>query len=500
MGDSAHSAQSPHGEPCPCSLRGGLPRPGVERDHKRARGCEEPYVDRSERSAGNAKVVGRRQGPDSRTPRERAVGGARAHILGQFTSQGYSALERAATNQGGPSAVQMVESFDVEAYLEAQIEPAAARQEDAHEQQDARGPVEHENRAHDRDGRPRDDQPRDHGVKRQRYDDRRSEDRSRHRDDRHRRYDYRDDRDGRRRGGERDDRRRDYDRRDYYDRRDERRYDRRRSRSRSPAPGRDRREARERRGRSRSTSEDKRQTEQEVEEKRQKDEINDLTKDQRTVFVSQLVMKVNERNIREFFEKIGKVNDVILIRDKYTNRHKGFAYVEMADLETVPMVLMLCGTVPDFQKFPILVKASEAEKNFLAKQETVASAAAPQVVTDGGGNAANANRLYIGNLHVNITEDDLKTVLSPFGEVEQVQIHRDEVGTSKGYAFVRFANSADAQVAMNKLSGLELAGKAIKVGFVTENTGNASSTAASGIYKLSACLVLFRTAQLTPRT
>ena len=373
----------------------------------------------------------------------------------------------------------MCAAQDVEAYLEAQIEPAAAQRQD-----DERGPADHENRAHDRDGRPRDDHPRDHGGKRQRYDDRRSEDRSRHRDDRYRRHDhYRDDRDGRRRGGDRDDRRRDYDRRDHYDRRDERRYDRRRSRSRSPASGRDRREARERKGRSRSASEDKRQTEQEVEEKRQKDEINDLTKDQRTVFVSQLVMKVNERNIREFFEKIGKVNDVILIRDKYTNRHKGFAYVEMADLEAVPMVLMLCGTVPDFQKFPILVKASEAEKNFLAKQETVASAPAPHASADGSlVSAANANRLYIGNLHVNITEDDLKTVLSPFGEVEQVQIHRDEVGTSKGYAFVRFANSADAQVAMNKLSGLELAGRAIKVGFVTENTGTASSTAASGGY------------------
>ena len=323
----------------------------------------------------------------------------------------------------------MCAAQDVEAYLEAQIEPAAAQRQD-----DERGPADHENRAHDRDGRPRDDHPRDHGGKRQRYDDRRSEDRSRHRDDRYRRHDhYRDDRDGRRRGGDRDDRRRDYDRRDHYDRRDERRYDRRRSRSRSPASGRDRREARERKGRSRSASEDKRQTEQEVEEKRQKDEINDLTKDQRTVFVSQLVMKVNERNIREFFEKIGKVNDVILIRDKYTNRHKGFAYVEMADLEAVPMVLMLCGTVPDFQKFPILVKASEAEKNFLAKQETVASAPAPHASADGSlVSAANANRLYIGNLHVNITEDDLKTVLSPFGEVEQVQIHRDEVGTSKG--------------------------------------------------------------------
>merc|ERR1719456_802222 len=111
-------------------------------------------------------------------------------------------------------------------------------------------------------------------------------------------------------------------------------------------------------------------TEKQIRKIRQQTEIDDLTKDQRTVFVSQLVMKATEKQIRKFFEKVGKVRDVIMIRDKYTNRHKGYAYVELNDLESVPMVLMLNGTVPDFQRFPILVKASEAEKNFLAKQES----------------------------------------------------------------------------------------------------------------------------------
>ena len=154
------------------------------------------------------------------------------------------------------------------------------------------------------------------------------------------------------------------------------------------------------------------------------------------------------------------------------------------------MVLMLSGTVPDFQKFPILVKASEAEKNFLAKQDTPAPAAAAVAggdSTDPGMTmtANGANRLYIGNLHVNITDDDLKTVLAPFGQVEQVHIHRDEVGTSKGYAFVKFVNPNDAHVAMNKLAGLELAGKPIKVGFVNEGGGAAANnSAASGNWRL----------------
>ena len=48
-------------------------------------------------------------------------------------------------------------------------------------------------------------------------------------------------------------------------------------------------------------------------------------------------MKAEERGVRKYFEKVGKVKQVIMIRDKYTNRHKGFAYVEMKDLESIPV-------------------------------------------------------------------------------------------------------------------------------------------------------------------
>lgn len=42
--------------------------------------------------------------------------------------------------------------------------------------------------------------------------------------------------------------------------------------------------------------------------------------------------------------------------------------MEMKSLESLPIVLQLNDRVPDFQKFPVMVKASEAEKNYLAKQ------------------------------------------------------------------------------------------------------------------------------------
>ena len=120
------------------------------------------------------------------------------------------------------------------------------------------------------------------------------------------------------------------------------------------------------------------------EDGRKKDELNELeelTKDQRTVFVSQLVMKTTDQNLREYFGQLGQVKSIVMIRDKNTGRHKGAGYVEMGELEAIPMVLQLNGTYPPWQpRFPILVKASEAEKNFIARKE--ASAVAQQAAED----------------------------------------------------------------------------------------------------------------------
>lgn len=48
-------------------------------------------------------------------------------------------------------------------------------------------------------------------------------------------------------------------------------------------------------------------------------------------------------------------------------------------------------------------------------------------------------RLYVGSLHFNLTESDIKQVFEPFGELEFVDLHRDPMtGRSKGYAFVQY--------------------------------------------------------------
>ena len=45
-------------------------------------------------------------------------------------------------------------------------------------------------------------------------------------------------------------------------------------------------------------------------------------------------------------------------------------------------------------------------------------------------------RLYVGNLHQNITEDMMTGIFEPFGALDTVTLIKNETGNSKGYGFV----------------------------------------------------------------
>lgn len=79
-----------------------------------------------------------------------------------------------------------------------------------------------------------------------------------------------------------------------------------------------------------------------------------------------------------------------------------FRYIEFYDAMSVPMAIALCGQPLLGQ--PVMVKPSEAEKN-LVQSNTAAGAGGPIGPYSGG-----ARRLYVGNLHFNITEDQLRQV------------------------------------------------------------------------------------------
>nr|XP_009384003.1 PREDICTED: RNA-binding protein 39 isoform X2 [Musa acuminata subsp. malaccensis] len=190
----------------------------------------------------------------------------------------------------------------------------------------------------------------------------------------------------------------------------------------------------------------------------------DPERDQRTVFAYQLSLKADERDVYEFFSRAGKVRDVRLIMDRNSRRSKGVGYIEFYDVMSVPMAIALSGQLLLGQ--PVMVKPSEAEKN-LVQSNTAAGGAGLT-----GANSGAARKLYVGNLHLNITEPQLRQVFEPFGQVELVQLPLDpQTGLCKGYGFIQFARLEDARAAQSLNGQLEIAGRTIKVSAVTDQAG-----------------------------
>ena len=75
------------------------------------------------------------------------------------------------------------------------------------------------------------------------------------------------------------------------------------------------------------------------------------------------------------------------------------------------------------------------------------------------------NRLYVGNLSFNITEDSLRTALEETGgSVKDIHIVTDrETGRPRGFAFAEMADDTQAHAAIQALDGKELDGRNLTV-------------------------------------
>jgi len=74
------------------------------------------------------------------------------------------------------------------------------------------------------------------------------------------------------------------------------------------------------------------------------------------------------------------------------------------------------------------------------------------------------NRLLIGNLSLETTEDSVEELFSSSGHVQSVVLIKDpQSGKKKGFAFVEMSSKAEAQVAIKELDGEKIDGRSIIV-------------------------------------
>ncbi len=73
-------------------------------------------------------------------------------------------------------------------------------------------------------------------------------------------------------------------------------------------------------------------------------------------------------------------------------------------------------------------------------------------------------RLYVGNLSFDVTETDLREMLSQHGPVNEINVVMDQItGRARGFAFVTMNTQEGANAAALALNGKEWKGRALTV-------------------------------------
>ncbi|GMH19456.1 hypothetical protein Nepgr_021297 [Nepenthes gracilis] len=171
-----------------------------------------------------------------------------------------------------------------------------------------------------------------------------------------------------------------------------------------------------------------------------------------TIFVGDLPSDVTDYTLQETFKgRYPSLKGAKIVIDRLTGRSKGYGFVRFGDESEqlramTEMNGVLCSTRP-MRIGPAAnkknVSATASYQNFQGTQSD---------------SDPNNTTIFVGNLDANVTDDHLRQVFSPYGELVHVKI---PVGKRCG--FVQFANRSCAEEALRMLNGAQLGGQNIRL-------------------------------------
>jgi len=142
------------------------------------------------------------------------------------------------------------------------------------------------------------------------------------------------------------------------------------------------------------------------------------------LFIGQVPREYTESDIRSLFEPYGDIHSFNLLEDKATGQHKGCAFLTFYSNES----------------------ATAAQEDLHGKK-TLPGARNPMQVKPAASEVSPENRkLFCGMLSKSLTEDELISMFSPYGTIQDLTILK-----GKGCAFILYENRLQAQNAIKAM-------------------------------------------------
>ncbi|KAL1453971.1 hypothetical protein WDU94_010271 [Cyamophila willieti] len=175
---------------------------------------------------------------------------------------------------------------------------------------------------------------------------------------------------------------------------------------------------------------------------------HDPSKDDRTVFLSNMDFALGEETIRETLGTVGVIEEVRLVKN-FKGLSKGFAYVVFSKKSEAQAALGMDRIKID--KRPLFISECNPEK----------SARKPGLKFAVG--VLEKNKLFVKNLPFSTTESDLREMFGKYGELRDVRLVVHRSGKSKGLAYVEYSNEVSASQALLQTDNMEVGDKRIEV-------------------------------------
>ena len=178
------------------------------------------------------------------------------------------------------------------------------------------------------------------------------------------------------------------------------------------------------------------------------------------VYINNIDPCISSVDLKEICERYGgRVVSAIVIKERGVSLGYGFCNFASHE-EAVHAVEEMNNLFIMGKRLAVSRAASKADRAKFLRS----------VHSPSGRPGENAN-VYVKNLDYSIDEEALRAHFRPFGPIINVRIMRDDIGNSKGYGFVSYAQHADAAKAVRALDRRCIGKLAIHVDFYEPKKG-----------------------------
>lgn len=186
-----------------------------------------------------------------------------------------------------------------------------------------------------------------------------------------------------------------------------------------------------------------------------------------SIFVGDLAPDVTDYLLQETFRvHYPSVRGAKVVTDPNTGRSKGYGFVKFSDESERNRAMSEMNGVYCSTRAMRISAATPKKSTGFQQQYPVAKAVYPvaaytppvQVLPVPAENDINNTTIYISNLDNNVTEEELKQLFSPFGDITYVKIP-----ASKGCAFIQFVARASAEEAIRRMDAQMIGTQPVRI-------------------------------------